>query len=139
MGSITKKYLDKLSYEVVGAAIEVHKAIGPGLLEGVYHDCMKHELSLRRIEFVSELVVPVNFKGVSIATDLRCDPFVENILVVELKSVSVLLPIHQAQLYTYMKLLSAPKGLLLNFHSVNLFKEGQKTLVNELYRNLAEE
>ncbi len=139
MRPITKTYLDKLSYDVVGAAIEVHKAIGPGLLEGVYHDCMKHELSLRKIGFVSELVVAVNFKGVSITTDLRCDLFVEGVLVVELKSVSAFLPIHQAQLYTYMNLLSAPKGLLLNFQSVNLFKDGQKTLVNELYRNLSEE
>jgi GxxExxY protein len=136
---ITKKYLDKLSYDVVGAAIEVHKAVGPGLLEGVYHDCLKHELSLRRIGFVSEFVVPVNFKGISVTADLRCDLFIENALVVELKSVSAFLPIHQAQLFTYMKLLSVAKGLLLNFHCVNIFKDGQKTLVNELYRNLPEE
>lgn len=139
MGLITKKHLDKLSYDVIGAAIEVHKTIGPGLLEGVYHDCLKHELSLRKIGFVSELVVSVNFKGVSVTTDLRCDLFIENVLVVELKAVSAFLPIHQAQLFTYMKLLSAPKGLLLNFHCVNLFKDGQKTLVNDLYRNLPEE
>ena len=71
--------------------------------------------------------------------DLRCDLFVENVLVVELKAVSVLSPIHQAQLFTYMKLLNAPKGLLINFNSVNLFKDGQKTLVNEQYRHLPEE
>ncbi len=136
---MTKKYLDKLSYDVLGAAIEVHKAIGPGLLESVYHDCLKHELSLRMIGFVSELLVPVNFKGVSITTELRCDLFVENALVLELKAVSAFMPIQQAQLYTYMKLLNAPKGLLLNFHCVNLFKDGQKTLVNELYRNLPDE
>lgn len=133
---ITKKYIDKLSYDVVGAAIEVHKAIGPGLLEGVYHECLKRELSLRNISFLTELTVPVIFKDVSITTDLRCDLFVENVLVVELKSVSAFAPIHQAQLLTYMKLLSAPKGLLLNFNSVNLFKDGQKTLVNEIYRLL---
>jgi GxxExxY protein len=136
---ITKKYLDKLSYDVIGAAIEVHKALGPGLLEGVYHECIKRELSLRNISFLTELAVPVEFKGLSITTDLRCDLFVENVLVVELKSVSAFAPIHQAQLLTYMKLLSAPKGLLLNFNSVNLFKDGQKTLVNEIYRLLPEE
>jgi GxxExxY protein len=136
---MTKADLDKLSYDVLGAAIEVHKAIGPGLLEGVYHECTKRELSLRNISFLTELTVPVNFKGVSITTDLRCDLFVENVLVVELKAISAFAPIHQAQLLTYMKLLSAPKGLLLNFHCVNLFKDGQKTLVNELYRRLPEE
>ena len=139
MSSITKKSLDKLSYEVIGSAIEVHKAIGPGLLESVYHNCLKHELSLRKISFLTELVVAVNFKGIAMTTDLRCDLFVENVLVVELKAVSAFIPIHQAQLLTYMKLLKAPKGLLLNFHCVNLFKDGQKTLVNDLYRNLPAE
>lgn len=135
---MNRKIVDKLSYDVLGAAIEVHKAIGPGLIENIYHECLKHELSLRKINFLTELVVPVNFKGISVTADLRCDLFVESILVVELKSVSALAPIHQAQLFTYMKLLNAPKGLLLNFNSVNLFKDGQKTLVNEIYRNLPE-
>jgi GxxExxY protein len=133
---MNKKIIDKLSYEVVGAAIEVHKAIGPGLIESVYHDCLKHELSLRNISFLTELVVPIDFKGIKLEADLRCDLFVEGLLVVELKAVSTLAPINQAQLFTYMKLLLAPKGLLLNFNSVNLFRDGQKTLVNEIYRNL---
>ena len=92
MVSITKKYLDKLSYAVLGAAIEVHKDLGPGLLENVYHECIKHELSLRNIKFVTELIVPVNFKGLAIDVDLRCDLFVENLLVVELKAVSASFP-----------------------------------------------
>lgn len=133
---MTKEIVDKLSYEVLGAAIEVHKAIGPGLIESVYHDCLKHELSLRNISFLTELVVPIDFKGIKLEADLRCDLFVEGLLVVELKAVSTLAPIHQAQLFTYMKLLIAPKGLLLNFNSVNIFRDGQKTLVNEIYRNL---
>ena len=135
---MTKKLVDKLSYDVLGAAIEVHKAIGPGLIESVYKDCLKHELSLRNISFLTELTVPIDFKGMTVAADLRCDLFVEGMLVVELKAVSTFIPIHQAQLFTYMKLLSAPKGLLLNFNSVNLFRDGQKTLVNEIYRNLPE-
>lgn len=136
----TKRSLDRLTYEVVGAAIEVHKALGrPGLLEGVYHECLKHELSLRKIRFFTELLVPVNFKGLSITTDLRCDLFIEGILLVELKTVKEFAPVHQAQLLTYMALLNAPKGLLLNFHCVNIFKDGQKTLVNNLFRNLPEE
>lgn len=136
---MNKRSIDKLSYEVLGAAIEVHKAVGPGLIENIYHECIKHELSLRNINFITELLVPVTFKGISVTTDLRCDLFVEGLLVVELKAVSAFLPIHQAQLYTYMKLLNAPKGLLINFNSVNLFRDGQKTLVNEIYRALPEE
>ena len=135
---MNKTIIDKLSYDVLGAAIEVHKAIGPGLIESVYHDCLKHELSLRNISFLAELVVPIDYKGMKMTADLRCDLFVENLLVVELKSVSTLAPIHQAQLFTYMKLLKAPKGLLLNFNSVNLFRDGQKTLVNEIYRDLSD-
>jgi len=136
---MTKKFLDNLTYEVIGAAIEVHKTIGPGLLESVYHECLKHELGLRGIWFATELIVPVRFKNVALETDLRCDLFIEKALVVELKSVAALAPIHDAQLLTYMKLLEAPKGLLVNFNSVNIFKEGQKTFVNELFRALPPE
>ena len=133
---MTKEYLDKLTYDVIGAAIEVHKSIGPGLLENVYHQCIKEELKIRGIGFKTEMVVPVNFKGLVMDTALRCDLFVENILVVELKSVSAFAPIHQAQLLTYMKLLNAPKGVLINFNCANIFRDGQKTLVNELFRSL---
>ena len=139
MSGMNKKIVDKLSYDVLGAAIEVHKDLGPGLLENVYHECIKHELSLRNISFLTELIIPVNFKGLAINVDLRCDLFVENLLVVELKAVSIFAPIHQAQLLTYMKLLGAPKGLLINFNSVILFKDGQKTLVNDIYRTLPDE
>jgi GxxExxY protein len=135
---MNKKLVDKLSYDVLGAAIEVHKTIGPGMIESVYHDCMKHELSLRNIGFQTELVVPIDFKGMKLAADLKCDLFVEDLLVIELKAVSTLAPIHQAQLFTYMKLLNAPKGLLVNFNCVNLFRDGQKTLVNDIYRDLPE-
>lgn len=136
---MNKKIVDKLSYDVLGAAIEVHKAVGPGLIESVYHECLKHELCLRNIAFLAELIVPVTFKGISVTTDLRCDLFVQGLLAVELKAVSSLLPVHQAQLFTYMNLLKAPKGLLINFNSVNIFRDGQKTLVNEHYRTLPDE
>lgn len=135
---MTKKLLDKLTYEVVGAAIEVHKALGPGLLESVYHKCMIHELDLRGISYFSEALVNVNFKGRELDTELKCDLFVENCLVVELKSVAELNRLHEAQLLTYMKLLKAPKGILINFNCLNIFKDGQKTFVNELFRELPE-
>ena len=135
---ITKSYLKDLIYQVNGAAIDVHKAIGPGLLESVYQKCLCQELLLRGIAYKTEFTVPLTYKGISLETNLRCDIFVENILPVELKSVECLLPVHEAQLLTYMRLLNAPKGLLLNFNVVNLFNDGQKTFVNELYRMLPE-
>ncbi len=135
---ITKSYLTDLVYQINGAAIEVHKALGPGLLESVYHKCLKTELTLRKINFKSEMLVPVEYKGLEIDTELRCDLFIENILAVELKAVESVLPVHEAQILTYMKLLNSPKGLLINFNVTNIFNEGQKTYVNELYRNLPE-
>lgn len=133
---ITKSYLTDLTYEINGAAIEVHRALGPGLLESVYHKCLKHELGLKGIAYQSEYSVPVNYKGIQTIADLRCDLWIENIIAVELKAVKELDPIHDAQLMTYMKLLKAPKGILYNFNVVNLYKEGQKTIVNELFRKL---
>jgi GxxExxY protein len=136
MPNITKSYLTDLTYQVNGAAIEVHKFLGPGLLESVYHKCLKKEFNLRGISFKSELLVPIIFKDLEIETDLRCDLFIENCIVLELKAIETILPIHHAQLMTYMKLLEAPKGILYNFHSVNLYKDGQKTFVNEYFRIL---
>jgi GxxExxY protein len=136
MPNITKSYLTDLTYQINGAAIEVHKFLGPGLLESVYHKCLKKELNLRGISFKSELLVPIVFKDLEIETDLRCDLFIENCIVLELKAIEIILPIHHAQLMTYMKLLESPKGILYNFHSVNLYKDGQKTFVNEYFRLL---
>lgn len=135
---ITKSILKELIYQVNGAAIDVHKALGPGLLESVYHKCMKEELVFCGLRFQSELLVPVRYRGLDIDTELRCDLFVENLLPVELKAVEFVLPVHEAQILTYMKLLKAPKGLLINFNVTNIFKEGQRTFVNELYRELPE-
>jgi len=133
---ITQKYLDELTYEVVGASIEVHKIIGKGLLENVYHQCLKEELSQRKLNFFTEMKVPILYKDKELTADLRCDLFVENCLVVELKTVSEINSMHQAQLLTYMKLLRAPKGIIINFNCFNIFKEGQKTFVNEYFKLL---
>ncbi len=136
--TISKTYLKDLVYRVNGAAIEVHKALGPGLLEKVYHECMKRELKLRGIGFQSQLSLPLNYKGITIETNYRSDLFIERILVVELKAVEAIHPVYEAQLLTYMRLLEAPVGLMINFYCVNIYKEGQKTFVNELYRHLPE-
>ena len=85
------------------------------------------------------MLVPVEYKSAKINTELRCDFFVENILVVELKAVEKVLPIHEAQVLTYMRLLNSPEGLLINFNTYNIFSDGQKTYVNDLYRNLDDE
>jgi GxxExxY protein len=134
--NITRSYLKDLVYQVNGAAIEVHKSIGPGLLESVYHQCLKKELELRNINYSSELLVPLKYKGHELESKLRCDLFIENTLVVELKSVNETNPIFEAQLLTYMNLLNAPIGLLINFNVKNIFYEGQKTLANEYYSKL---
>lgn len=133
---ITQKYLDELSYELIGACIQVHKTIGKGLLENVYHQCLKEELSFRKINFFTEMKVPLIYRNKELNADLRCDLFVENCLVVELKAVSELNGMHEAQLLTYMKLLKAPKGIIINFNCFNIFKEGQKTFVNEYFKLL---
>jgi GxxExxY protein len=136
MRKVTKSYLKDLTYQVNGAAIEVHKALGPGLLESVYHKCLKQELTLRNIKFQSELNVAIIYKGIEIDANLRCDLLIEDCLVAELKTADTIIPIHEAQLLTYMKLLKIPKGVIYNFKVMNLYQDGQKTFVNEFFRDL---
>lgn len=135
---MTKHYLNELTYKVMGAAIEVHKNLGPGLLESVYQKCMRHELQLRKIDFVSQHLIQTNYKGLDVNFEMRSDFLIQDILVVELKSVEGIIPIHEAQLLSYMKLMEKPKGILINFNCQNLFKEGQRTFVNEYFRMLPE-
>ena len=136
---MTQKYLDELTFNVIGAAIEVHKNMGSGLLESVYQQCMIEELTNRNINFISEFKVPVVYKGKELDIEFRCDLFVENCLVVELKSVSEIKPIHDAQVLNYMNLLKVPKGIIINFNCFNIFREGQKTFVNEYFKKLEKE
>ena len=135
----TKKYLNELSYQLIGAAIDVHRELGPGLLESVYEKCFKKELLLRQIDFQSQLKVPVSYKGLEVDTELRLDLLAEELIVVELKAVEAIIPVHEAQLLTYMKLLNKPKGIIINFNCTNIFKEGQRTMVNGLFANLPDE
>ena len=136
MTELTKSKLTHLTYQINGAAIEVHKTLGPGLYEKVYHECLKQELLLRNISFETEKKILINYKNIEFETDFRCDLIVENSIVVELKSVEEINPIHEAQILTYMKLLNIPKGILLNFNCLNLYTQGQKTFVNNGYRFL---
>lgn len=133
---MTKKDINQLAYDVLGAIIEVHKVLGPGLLESVYHRCLEKEFTLRNIDYLSEYKIPYNYKGEKLNIDLRCDFLIENSIVLELKSVESILPVHKAQLLTYMKLLNVPKGLLINFNVENIYHEGQQSFVNEIFREL---
>src|SRR5215467_14546153 len=139
MTAITKRYLNELTYKIIGCAIEVHKHLGPGLLESVYEKCFLLELTLREIQFRNQIWVPIEYKGLELDTQLRLDVLVEDLLCVELKAQEGLLPIHDAILLSYMQMLEKPKGVLINFHCVNIFKEGQRTLVNNLYSLLPAE
>ena len=135
---MTKKYLLDLTYKINGAAIEVHKYLGPGLLESVYHKCLGFEVDIRNMRYASELTVPFKYKGNDLDVKFRCDFLVNDAIVVELKAVEYILPVHEAQLLTYMNLLQVPKGILINFNVDNLYKHGIRTYVNNLYKDLKE-
>jgi GxxExxY protein len=111
----------QISEKVIGAAIEVHRQLGPGLLESSYHACLCRELELRQILYHSEVVLPLEYKGLQIAKGYVIDLLIEDALIVEVKSVEKLLPVHSAQLMTYMRLKRAPSGLLINFNVHTLF------------------
>ena len=118
----------ELTEAIIGAAIEVHRALGPGLLESAYEQCLCHELSLQNLEFRRQVELPVRYKSVQLDCGYRIDVLVEERVVVELKSVERLLPIHEAQLMTYLKLSGRSVGLLLNFQ-VPVLKDGLKRIV----------
>ncbi len=111
---------DKLSGEIIGAAIEVHRLMGAGLLESIYERCLLRELELRQLPTTRQKVVRIEFKGVTFEESLRFDVLVADCVLVELKAVQEVLPIHKAQLLSYMKLLNVPLGLLINFHEARL-------------------
>ncbi len=111
---------DALSKKIIGAAIEVHREKGPGLIESIYEKCMMRELELQGISAVNQLTVPIEYKGYTFNETLRLDILAEDCVLLELKSVEQVHPIHKAQLLSYMKLLNVPIGLLFNFHVTRL-------------------
>lgn len=119
-----------LSGKVIGAAIEVHRNLGPGLLESIYQEGLAAELALQGIQTARELVLPVQYKGIKLQQGLRLDLLVEGDLIAEVKAVESLLPIHTAQLLTYLRLAGKPLGLLLNFN-VETMRQGIKRVVNQ--------
>lgn len=120
--------LNHLTSQIIGSAVEVHRNLGPGLLESAYEECLCHELSLRDISFERQVALPVKYKGVSLDCGYRIDLEIERSVVVELKSVDAVSDIHRAQLLTYLKLRDRWLGLLLNFN-VSVMKDGIVRLV----------
>ncbi len=110
----------ELSREVIGAGVEVHRILGPGLLESIYEKCLRHELELRGFRVLQQEEVRIEYKGLVFVEPLRFDLLVEDCLMVELKAVQEVAPIHKAKLLSYMKLLDIPLGLLMNFHEMRL-------------------
>lgn len=120
---------DLLTQAIIGAALEVHKALGPGLLESTYEMCLAHELNLRRLTVIRQKSLPVHYKGLVLEDSYRPDLIVAEQVIVEIKSAASLLPVHQAQLLTYLKLTRLRVGLLINFN-VAVLKTGIKCMVN---------
>ena len=118
----------KWSEQVIGAAIEVHRHKGPGLLEEIYEKCLMREFELRSMPAANQMLVPLEYKGISLDQALRLDVIVDRCLIVEIKAVERVLPVHKAQLLSYMKFMDVPIGLLINFH-VSLLKEGVSRMV----------
>ena len=123
------QHLNLVTHDVIGSAIEVHRCLGPGLLESVYLECLCHELRMRNVVFDREIAVPLRYKGLALEQGYRLDLVVAGSIVVELKSVERLLPIHEAQVLTYLKLKRLPLGLLINF-KVAVLRSGIVRIAN---------
>lgn len=129
---------NEISKEVVGAALEIHKALGPGLLESVYEECMCRELSLRGLAFKRQVVVPLKYKDLKLESGLRLDLLVEELVIIEIKAVEKVMPVHKAQILSYLRLTGKKLGLLINFNE-ELIKNGIHRVVNGLCEPLKRE
>ena len=135
---MTKKEVTQLSYEIIGYAIKVHKKLGPGLLEKIYEECLKYELEKNGYNVKQQFNVAIDYYDLELTNPLRLDLLVNNCIIVELKTVEKFHPIDEAKLLTYMKLLSIPQGLLINFNTLNITKSC-KPLINEYFSRLADD
>lgn len=133
---VTQKFINDLSYKIVGACIEVHKQAGPGLYEDVYHQCLEREFEILGLKYKSELEIPFSYKGKLIDCKLKCDFLIENLIVLEIKSVSEIHQIHKAQTMNYMNLLKVPRSILVNFNVINLYYEGYESFASKIFKTL---
>lgn len=122
--------INEITKNIIGAAIEVHRTLGPGLLESTYEACLFYELEQMGLYVERQVELPINYKNVSLETGYRIDLIVENDVIVELKSVKELLPVHTAQIITYLKIANKSKGLLMNFNEARLI-DGVKRITND--------
>lgn len=132
---MTKKEITQLSYEIVGVAIKIHKTLGPGLLESVYEKCMIYELEKQGYHVKSQIPIRLKYDEIEIDTELKIDILVNDCIIIELKTVEKLLPVYEAQLMTYMKLLEKPQGLLINFFTDNI-TSSMVPIVNDIFKKL---
>lgn len=135
---VTQKSINNLAFEIIGCAIEVHRLLGPGLLESVYEACLIDELQAHELEVLSQVTVPVLYKNKDLGGYLKIDLLVEDLIIVELKAVEVMIPLYQAQLLSYLKLTGKPKGLLINFNSENIVKNTVHLVTEEFAKLLKE-
>ena len=135
---ITQKYINEISYEIIGCAIEVHRYLGPGLLESVYEACFIEELKNAGLSVRSQLYIPINYKGKDLGGSLKLDLLVNDLIIVEDKAVEVMIPLFQAQLLSYLKLSGKPKGLLINFNC-EVIKDQVVSLVTKEFAKLPKE
>ena len=133
-GTAIERQENDISGRIIGAAIEVHKHLGPGLLESAYEECLCRELDLRGIDFKRQVPLPLSYKGLKLDCGYRLDLLVEDKVIVELKTVEAIAPIHEAQILTYLKLRDIRLGLIINFN-VPLLVEGIRRLVNNYQGN----
>ncbi|MBK8551210.1 MAG: GxxExxY protein [Ignavibacteria bacterium] len=120
---ITERYVNEICYRIVGCSIEVHKNLGPGLLESIYEKCMIEELKSNNLEVKSQVIIPIYYKGKDLNTILKIDLLVEGLVIVELKAVESMISLYSAQLLSHLKLTGKPKGLLINFNCQNITKQ----------------
>jgi len=136
---ITQKYIDHIVHNIIGCAIEIHKDLGPGLLEGAYEKCMIFLLEKKGYKVESQLEVPIIFQELFVDRGFRLDLLVENLVIVELKAAKELTDVNRQQILTHLKLMKKPKGILINFNCLNIFYEGQQTFVTKEYAKLPSE
>lgn len=125
-----KEDYNNISKEILDACITVHKEMGPGLLESVYEACLQKELELRNVNSKSQVRLPLHYRGEELSKDFRIDLLIENEIIIEIKAVEIVLPVHQAQIISYLKLADKRLGFLINFN-VPLLKNGFKRFVNK--------
>ena len=128
---VSQKYINDLSYKIIGCAIEVHRQLGPGLLESIYETCFIEKMRTAGLDVKSQVPIPIHYKGKNLNARLIIDLLVNDLIIIEEKAVEMLIPLHQAQLLSYLKLANKPKGLLINFNCENISEQVVSIVTSE--------